>query len=734
MRSRKPPLFIRFIAVTLLVAFTASDAAWASPDGISGTGVQNIPTVRLREELGRVETVHRGTGPFLIHIRDAHSNPGAQKNIAEILRLLRVEHGVKTVFLEGGTRDDSLGFLAPRAPLDVRRRVANRFVLSGELSGAELLSVTTDPDLKLLGVEDAALYDRNLRRYAEVRRSRETALADLSRIRQRTVSLKRRHYSKAALEFDEAFRAFRSREASFSTVFLKFQEAGQSSRINALAYPHLLGLARLQTLEEQVDFSGAQKEMARLLSRTTDGLKPSLPALGKFKRGSPAELQFFESLIEAAPAADAGALNAYVAYLRAFSQIDLEKVFGEMESFEDEFFRQTLDSRESRSLHRVGRHLDRLEDLFRMGISQSDFERLQSDAKDIRFRTVSILAFINRLLVDAGRFDDVLEYSPAMDRAREPAEAFYRENDLRDRAIVENAARAIRQSGEKVAALIAGGYHTENLKRLLAERGFSYAVVSPNVEVETNHAQYERVLLEGLDPAAGGTAGLSAASIPPKLILERAAAGARFAAAIQAGTPAPRVPKERGIEEVRGARLSQKEPSKKTPAEDDGLGRMRFRLQTLDEKLSEWIRNNLGLDQIKQKLFHEFRLMLLDNPVAFQTVVTGYQAFSYLMSTDMAMAFKALIRRTLYNATRGNRPELNVMRPRVKPPQKNATKGDRGPLVPPMARKIDVLERLAEMGYLRRSNLSRAEEAALLARSTDPEPIHHRDYYENKKY
>ncbi|MCA9396333.1 MAG: hypothetical protein KC649_04105, partial [Candidatus Omnitrophica bacterium] len=47
--------------------------------------------------------------------------------------------------------------------------------------------------------------------------------------------------------------------------------------------------------------------------------------------------------------------------------------------------------------------------------------------------------------------------------------------------------------------LIAGGYHTSHLTQLLRDQGYSYVVLTPFVEFETDHRQYEKVLLKTLE-------------------------------------------------------------------------------------------------------------------------------------------------------------------------------------------------------------------------------------------
>ena len=73
---------------------------------------------------------------------------------------------------------------------------------------------------------------------------------------------------------------------------------------------------------------------------------------------------------------------------------------------------------------------------------------------------------------------------------------FYTLVKRRDDAFLENAERIMNDQGQSVAFLIAGGYHTANLTKLLRENGYSYMVLTPNITAETDVNKYEERLLE----------------------------------------------------------------------------------------------------------------------------------------------------------------------------------------------------------------------------------------------
>ena len=102
-------------------------------------------------------------------------------------------------------------------------------------------------------------------------------------------------------------------------------------------------------------------------------------------------------------------------------------------------------------------------------------------------------AFLNTKLTEFEYFDDVLPYDKILEEAKESLNAFYDSVSKRDFAFVENIDSTFKDSKEKTAFLITGGYHTAHLKKLLKEKGYSYAVVTPRVTSETIQSKYERL-------------------------------------------------------------------------------------------------------------------------------------------------------------------------------------------------------------------------------------------------
>src|SRR5262249_6635773 len=126
-----------------------------------------------------------------ILIQDVHRHPQVQSAIASLIVQGYERWGVRKVFLEGAFTPVDLT-LFHRIPNQALALLVQRLVRDGDLSGAELASVTImerewrDPPVspfQLFGMEDPRLYRENVLAYQAVLDRRERALGELASIR-----------------------------------------------------------------------------------------------------------------------------------------------------------------------------------------------------------------------------------------------------------------------------------------------------------------------------------------------------------------------------------------------------------------------------------------------------------------------------------------------------------------------------------------------------------------------
>jgi|GEM_PF-6583743 len=511
-------LALRTIALTLSVSFLLSDVSHAAPglafNFLSRDLVSDPSLLKLPSEFARIDEIHRAKGgsKLLIHIQDAHTNFSAQENIAKVLEELITRYKVNTVFVEGGTQDDSLSFVRPLAPKATRERVAKKYLLAGQIKGVEYLDLSSDHTFGVWGVEDKALYDKNLKTYARLAAKREEILAYIAEIQKRTSALKCRIFPKELRVFDDCAEKFTKKQNDFSEYHALLLETATQAGVNLFGYPNFLSLKELKSSEANIDFKKANEEQTALLetlfkdpAEREEALALLSGEISKLRSYDLTPGFFYEALIQRAEKAGLKKetyqnLAKYTDYLKKYSGVDAKELFKEIKSLEHEIYRTTLTDEAAYYLHEISDYLSLLRSLHSLQISSKDFDAYSQYRGDVRFETVVLLAFLNKRLYDLGNAADVAKFLPVLDDNRKDAEDFYHTNEDRDKAFLEKSLSRMEKNKINVAVLISGGYHTENLTKLMKEKNVSYAVVTPHISQETNIKRYEEILLGQLGP------------------------------------------------------------------------------------------------------------------------------------------------------------------------------------------------------------------------------------------
>jgi len=125
--------------------------------------------------------------PEYILIQDVHQHPEAQSHIAALLMYGYSHWGIRSVFIEGAFAAVDLGIFR-EVPVQARAELVKRLAAEGRLTGAEIAAVLLSPrpktfPLKLIGMENPDVYERNVETYLTLERLREPAIAELNAIR-----------------------------------------------------------------------------------------------------------------------------------------------------------------------------------------------------------------------------------------------------------------------------------------------------------------------------------------------------------------------------------------------------------------------------------------------------------------------------------------------------------------------------------------------------------------------
>lgn len=489
---------LRGIALALLSAFAAQDFLWAAPEAanaLSAAAAARVFSWKIPDTVALVGEQRpapaSGSAPprRVLIVEDAHTNASGQFNLAKTLEIVLRAENLPVVFTEGASGEVSLSALRQRGTPALRRRVAAEFVKKGELKGSEYLELTGERDFEIVGVEEKRLYDRSVEIYRRTVEARPRLLAYLARMRVTVDYLKTHRLNAALRAFDGRRNDFLDGKISWLQYLEALHAEALAAGLSTTDYSQLHRLKRLRELEESIDFEAANREAARIAGAAAHLRVLSSAADWSSQRAFASRLRHRLRKNPAQPN-----LRRYLNYLDAVKRVHPHPMILEQQQLEQAVEERWTQTAGEARLLEVSGTVRALADLAELKLTPDTRRRFLSEEKS--WNVVRLTAFLNRELLELGNAPERAVFLDERAAAEwQEALKFYTLAEQRDRVFVRRLIRRMDARGLRTGVLIAGGYHTSNLKKLLAREGVSYAVVTPQVSEPTDQKRYENLIL-----------------------------------------------------------------------------------------------------------------------------------------------------------------------------------------------------------------------------------------------
>jgi hypothetical protein len=510
--------FLRSISMLLLAAFVCQELGYANPElkaiplkiDLSSDKqwaeefLPRVPeSVAVIESANKSHQVTRSPGhKIVVLLQDAHTNYSAQKNEAVFLDKLLAKHpDISHIYTEAAWGDVSLSELRERAPLTLRDQVSKKYLRQGLLHGVEYLDMTSRHHFKIWGVEDAAQYKRSVQTYASIAKKRGDLDAYISKFETGLYWLAPRVLNPLLQKFESKRQMFRKDEISLTEYFDTLWQQGSVHTISLAAYKNLNSLKRFQMLERGIDFAKANAEMTQAIAALNASDKKELFVQSRQVSVSQAGAHpddvsagFFACLHEKIQTGAYPQLDKYFAYRDQIRELDMKQVLAEMTHFEEKLLEKLQSSDDERSWVRARRYAETHHALFALTLTPADHQQYKTDTSQDTIEALT--GFLNeKLLQYGGEPDGVVFLKSGYKDMVKACEDFYELTLERDEMFVSNMLRKMDIEAQDKAVLITGGYHTNNIRKLLDQKNISTISVTPQVLQETNIPRYEKILL-----------------------------------------------------------------------------------------------------------------------------------------------------------------------------------------------------------------------------------------------
>jgi len=473
----------------------------------------------IPENYGFIKARFKGTsGKTLLYIEDIHANREAQTNIAHIIRHARnsfAGDSLRLIAVEGaeGRIDPSLLKSCPDKT--TREKIAGVLLGEGYISGAEFYAVSDDEPVLLYGIERGDLYAKNLKNFIRVQRIREKGVRYVELLRRAFEEIGEQVYPaevKSLLHVGAEHAAgavpFSAYAAFLHAFYLKHKDAHPEVAALYGGLRDFRTFIAASALEKKIALKNVERQRQAFIQGLSGRLdKQELADLVKqtllYRTGKMPANEFYayakrradEKNLSLAQWPD---LNTYIEMVGLYARMDNDNLFEETGLLANLLKGALLMTDGQREFDRQFKNMTILEKMTSLRMTRGDLEYYYRHRDD--FTQARFTAFLRSYRPQPAEHFD--EYLDLVFSAITYVEEFYDTALARDDALFRNVVKKLRGEKSGFAVLITGGFHTEGVKKRLAEEGISYVVVAPRAARSADSAVYLQRMMEVSPPFA----------------------------------------------------------------------------------------------------------------------------------------------------------------------------------------------------------------------------------------
>ncbi|MBU4590144.1 MAG: hypothetical protein KKG01_04385 [Candidatus Omnitrophica bacterium] len=411
--------------------------------------------IEIPEQYGTIIETHRGTNnKLIVHIQDAHANYEGRINSAKIIESLIEDYDLGLILGEGHLNDTDYKFLRDRADtltMEERREVADGLVRDGYFTSVNYLDLATDHPTKVRGIEERGLYESHRDSLWDIDKFKDPAGEYVDKLIVASDLLKASIYNKDLIELDGKKQAYDNEDIDLLEYYEFLYDNAGGQGVPLYTFPNFQNLIKASELEKKID-------------------------LVKVRDGSASDEE----------------MELYNEYTEVTKDLNINALFREEPMLEDVLQDILATNSDQKKLLKVANALSIMKNLLRIKVVPEEYKYFTDNSDD--FNPEFWIDFLREKSQEMGLSLDIPASHYIISDNLQRIEKFYGLAAERDRVFVKKTNEHMKNESADLAVLIAGGFHTPALTRLLADSGYSYIVISPKVTTETDEGLYRWAL------------------------------------------------------------------------------------------------------------------------------------------------------------------------------------------------------------------------------------------------
>ncbi|MDR2426442.1 MAG: hypothetical protein LBD46_04605, partial [Endomicrobium sp.] len=444
--------------------------------------------------LGRVtDSVNFKTDKVIVQIQDLHSHEETQRNIASILSFLDSHYKINKVYVEGAVSDVDTSWLANISDENLKNSIINSLLSKGILTGSELFSINSGKTKILKGIEDRKTYLENFNRLVTIDSQREEIKSLFLEIRMILSYLADQHYGKENKKIDSVVRKYKDGKISFDRYFAYIVKKAKKQNIYFGFYPSIVLLSNIINVQSKLNKDKINSQISNFYNE----LKSEI-SYGEYKElidySSKPETEgiFYFKLAEIYNKGNYSGkypeLAKFLQFISLNQTINPLNLVNEERALLWEVRNNAAKTNMERELIYLSSFIDLMEGFLENKISAPEYKYFEKELPNFK-----------SLWTKHTRMSEL----PGLEQYYPLFESFYKVNVERNNIFIKEISGKLPKtrevnmmfskdmimtgvsellaSAKEIEVIVSGGFHTQDISRILQNARQSYLVITPNV-------------------------------------------------------------------------------------------------------------------------------------------------------------------------------------------------------------------------------------------------------------
>nr|HPN72789.1 hypothetical protein [Candidatus Omnitrophota bacterium] len=440
---------------------------------------------------------------LIINIKDVHDNFGAQESIVGVLENLAMNYDIRFVGVEGTEGDIDTSLISAFPDKSAKKAAARYMMSEGRISAGEFFAALSTEPVKLFGIDDTKLYLKNYNAFLHLLEQKDNNSRLVGVLRSSLYALEGHIFSPELKELNRNSVLGNNNGKKFTERWKVIDSIGMEKGVSRNEYVNISSLIDAMTKERELNYSAINVQRDKILDELTRRLKRDymeeliFKSLS-YKLGKISKSQFYSYILllarsEGLDTSSYDELAKFCDYVNLYESIDIGDLMDEVESYEYSIKEELYRNEDERELTLLLKNTEILENLFAVKLTSGQLAYFRKNSAD--FNWGKFLGFIKAKYAEYGIVipAELSEVSGLFGQMNEAVD-FYTAATDRNRAMVDNTIKSMRESGVTAAAIVTGGFHTRGITDILKSDNVSYIVLLPRFNARTGHRPYITII------------------------------------------------------------------------------------------------------------------------------------------------------------------------------------------------------------------------------------------------